>query len=153
MQHDNGKPMVRLYGPVDSHQRGGTITFNLYSPDGYLLDYRRIEELANEKHISLRTGCFCNPGAGEIAEGLTPEDMEAAIKTGKDMSLPRFVQMIQHRGNKSAGAIRISFGLASNFTDAYHFLEFVSTFRDKNNLNIGRATLDIASCRVIRDGS
>ena len=69
------------------------------------------------------------------------------------MSLPRFVKMIQHRGNKSAGAIRISFGLASNFTNAYRFLEFVSTFRDKNNMNIGRTTLDIASSRVIREGS
>jgi len=84
---------------------------------------------------------------------LNPGRHRSRKKTGKDMSLPRFVQMIQHRSNKSAGAIRISFGLASNFTDAYRFLEFVSTFRDKNNLNIGRATLDIASCRVIRDGS
>ena len=27
--------------------------------------------------ISLRTGCFCNPGAGETAEGLTEDDMRA----------------------------------------------------------------------------
>ena len=29
---------------------------------------RRIEELAGADGISVRTGCFCNPGAGEIAE-------------------------------------------------------------------------------------
>lgn len=103
--------------------------------------------------ISLRTGCFCNPGAGETAEGLTLEDMQAAFKEGDDISLPRFVQIIQHRGNKSAGAIRISVGLASNFTDVYRFLAFASTFRNKNNLNIGKVTMDIAGCRVIRDGS
>jgi len=46
----------------------------------YALDYRRIEELASAQRISLRTGCFCNPGAGagEWAEGLTADDMRAA---------------------------------------------------------------------------
>ena len=37
---------------------------NFYDPAGHLLDYRRVEELAGEQRISLRTGCFCNPGAG-----------------------------------------------------------------------------------------
>jgi hypothetical protein len=38
--------------------RGGTVAFN-HDPDGRLLDYRRIEEMAGAR-ISLRTGCFCN---------------------------------------------------------------------------------------------
>ena len=153
LRHGNGKPMVRIYGPVNMEDRGGTLTFNFYSPDQHLLDYRRIEELANEEGISLRTGCFCNPGAGETAEELTAEDMQAAFNEGEDITLPRFVKMIQHRGNKSAGAIRISVGLASNFTDVYRFLAFAATFRDKSNLNIGKVTMDIANCRVLRDGS
>ena len=44
--------------------RGGTITMNFYDPEGHLLDYRRVEEMAGAQGISLRTGCFCNPGAG-----------------------------------------------------------------------------------------
>ena len=95
LQHGNGKPMVRIYGPTDTEMRGGTVTLNFYGPDGRLLDYRRIEELANEKGISLRTGCFCNPGAGEIAEGLTTEDMMAGLNNGPDLSLPHFLQVIQ----------------------------------------------------------
>ena len=71
----------------------------------------------NQQRISLRTGCFCNPGAGEMAEGLTESDMLAAIEAGGDMTLPRFLQVIQHRGGKSAGAIRVSLGLVSNFGD------------------------------------
>ncbi len=153
LQHSNGKPMVRIYGPANTENRGGTVTLNFYGPDEHLIDYRRVEELANEKGISLRTGCFCNPGAGEIAEGLTAEDMMAGLKDGRDMSLPRFVQVIQHRGNKSAGAIRISVGLATNFADVYKFMQFAVGFRDKTNLNIGQVTFDIESCRVIRDGS
>ena len=153
LQHDNGQPLVRLYGPLDTEQRGGTITFNLYDPEERLLDYRRIEELAGTQGISLRTGCFCNPGAGELAEGLTAEDMRDGLKNSKDMTLPLFLQIIQHRGNRSAGAIRISVGLASNFTDVYRFMAFVNTFRNQTTLNIGEVTFDIVSCRVIRDGS
>jgi selenocysteine lyase/cysteine desulfurase len=153
LQHSNGKPMVRIYGPTDTKMRGGTIALNFYGPDERLLDYRRIEELANAEGISLRTGCFCNPGAGEIAEGLTAEDMLAGLNAGPDLSLPHFLQVIQHRGNKSAGAIRISVGLATNFADVYRFMHFAAGFRDKKNMNIGEVTFDIQSCRVIRDGS
>ena len=153
LTHSNGKPLIRLYGPTNTTMRGGTLTINCYDPDGYLLDYRRIEELANEEGISLRTGCFCNPGAGEAAEGLTREDMLAGLADGREMNLPRFVQVIQHRGNKSAGAIRVSLGVASNFADVYRFVQFAARFRDQTNLNIGQVTFDIESCRVIRDGS
>jgi selenocysteine lyase/cysteine desulfurase len=153
LQHSNGKPMVRIYGPTDTKMRGATVTLNFYGPDERLLDYRRIEELANAAGISLRTGCFCNPGAGEIAEGLTAEDMMAGLTSGPDLSLPHFLQVIQHRGNKSAGAIRISVGLATNFEDVYRFMHFAAGFRDQTNLNIGEVTFDIQSCRVIRDGS
>src|ERR1700722_8582756 len=71
LRHTNGRAMVRIYGPATTLSRGGTVTLNLYDPHGHLLDYRRVEELAGAENISLRTGCFCNPGAGETAEGLT----------------------------------------------------------------------------------
>ena len=38
---------------------------------------------------------------------------------------------MQHRGGKSAGAIRVSLGLASNFADAERFLQFAAGFRDQ----------------------
>lgn len=152
LRHDNGRPMVRIYGPVTTAMRGGTVTMNFYDPDGHLLDYRRIEELASDARISLRTGCFCNPGAGEAAEGLTESDVIAAAEMG-DMTLPRFLQVIQHRGGKSAGAIRVSLGVASNAADVQTFVDFAATFRNQTRLAIGAVTFDIASCRVIRDGS
>ena len=133
--------------------RGGVVTMNFYDPDGHLLDYRRIEELAGAQRISLRTGCFCNPGAGETAEGITEDDILAALDQSHDMSLPRFLQFITHRGGKSAGAIRVSVGIASNFADVQRFLEFAAAFRDQTRLSIGETSFDIESCRVIRDGS
>ena len=118
---------------------------NFYDPDGHLLDYRRIEELATRRRISLRTGCFCNPGAGETAEGLTEEDMLAGAAGGADMTLPRFMQVIQHRGGKSAGAIRVSLGIVSNFADVDRFVQFASEFRDQTRLTLGEVTFDIES--------
>ena len=153
LRHASGRHVVRIYGPATTAMRGGTITLNLYDPDGHLLDYRRIEELAAAERISLRTGCFCNPGAGEMAEGLTEEDIEAAITERGDMNLPRFLEFIQHRGGKGAGAIRISLGLVSNFSDAYTFYQFAAGFRDQTRLAIGKVTFDIESCRLIRDGA
>ena len=153
LRHSNGRHMVRIYGPVTTDMRGGTITLNLYDPEGHLVDYRRVEELASAQHISLRTGCFCNPGAGETAEGLTESDMLAGATAGDDMTLPRFMQIIQHRGGKSAGAIRTSLGLVSSFADVYRFSCFVSGFRDQTRLTLGDVTFDIETCRIVRDGA
>jgi selenocysteine lyase/cysteine desulfurase len=153
LRHANGRHMARIYGPADVSMRGGTVTMNFYDPNGHLLDYRRVEELAGLQRISLRTGCFCNPGAGETAEGLTEEDMLAGMAEGADMSLPRFLQLITHRGGKSAGAIRVSLGLASNFADVSRFLEFAAGLCNQTRLTMGEVTFDIESCRVIRDGS
>jgi selenocysteine lyase/cysteine desulfurase len=153
LRHTNGRAMVRIYGPATMQARGGTVTLNLYDPLGHLLDYRRVEELAGAENISLRTGCFCNPGAGEIAEGLTEEDMRAGFTMGADINLLSFVRLMQERGHKSAGAIRASIGLATNFADVWRFLRFIAGFRDQTRLTIGDVSFDIESCRIIRDGS
>jgi len=153
LRHTNGRHMVRIYGPATTAARGGTVTMNFYDPDGHLVDYRRVEELAGKERISLRTGCFCNPGAGEAAEGLTEDDVAAAMRESPDMTMPRFLQFITHRDGKSAGAIRVSLGLASNFADVDRFIRFAAGLRDQTRLTVGEVTFDIESCRVIRDGS
>jgi selenocysteine lyase/cysteine desulfurase len=152
-RHSNGRALVRLYGPANLSMRGGTVTLNLYDPQGLLVDYRRVEELAGESRISLRTGCFCNPGAGEMAEDLSEEDIRAGIaQLGAEINLQRFSQALQERGGKSAGAIRVSTGIASNFVDVERFLHFVAGFRDQTALTVGSVSFDIESCRVLRDG-
>lgn len=153
LKHSNGRALVRLYGPLSTDHRGGTITFNLYDPEEHLFNYRRIEELANEHGISLRTGCFCNPGASEMAEGITPDKMEIGISSVSDINLWNFMQIMQEIDNKSMGAVRVSVGLATNFADIYKFWQFLCDFRDQTNLSIGNVTFSIDSCRVVRDGS
>lgn len=91
--------------------------------------------------------------SGEMAEGLTHEDMLAGLAAGSSLTLSHFMQIIQQRGNKSAGAIRVSLGLASNFADVYRFWQFANTFRDRTNLSLGQVTFHIESCRQIRNSS
>jgi molybdenum cofactor sulfurtransferase len=153
LRHGNGRPVVRVYGPPTCEARGGTVTMNFYDPNGRLLDYRRIEELAGLDGLSLRTGCFCNPGAGETAEGLTGEDMDAAFANDPDLTLPRFLQFMHQHNGKSTGAIRVSLGLASNFADVERFLHFAAGFRDRTLDAVGALTVDDPNCRVMRDGS
>ena len=100
---------------------------NFYDRDGHLVDYRRVDELAGLQKISLRTRCFCNPGAGEWAEGPTEDDMLAGWPEGMDVTLPRFLQTMQH-GGESAGATRVSLGLVSNVADVERFVEFAASF-------------------------
>ena len=153
LRHSNGRPLVRIYGPLTTKMRGGIVTMNFYDPNGHLLDYRRVEEMAAQQRISLRTGCFCNPGAGEAAEGITADDISAALAVRADLTLPAFLQIVTERGGKSAGAIRVSLGVASNFADVDRFVRFAASLRDQTRLAIGTASFDIESCRVMRDGS
>jgi selenocysteine lyase/cysteine desulfurase len=153
LRHSNGRPMVRLYGPLGTTMRGGIVTMNFYDSSGHLLDYRRVEELAALQRISFRTGCFCNPGPGETAEGITEADIDAALAIRADLTLPLFLQFVTERGGKSVGAIRVSLGLASTFDDVERFLAFAASLRDQTRLAIGEASFDIESCRVMRDGS
>jgi len=131
LRHSNGTPLVRVYGPTTMEARGGTLTVNFYDPKDILIDHRRIDELAGREGISLRTGCFCNPGAGELAHGLTEEDMAAAFENGERMTFEQFLTVLEDRDGKSAGAVRISMGLASNFADVYKFWEFARSFIDQ----------------------
>ena len=80
--------------------------------------------------------------------------MRAGIsELGTEVNLQRFLHVMQDRGGKSAGAIRVSTGIASNFADVERFLNFVNGFRDQTVLTIGKVVFDIESCRVVRDGS
>ncbi len=47
------------------------------------------------------------------------------------MSFEQFLSVLEDRYGKSAGAVRISMGLASNFTDVHRFWEFARSFIDQ----------------------
>ena len=124
MKHSTGIPLVRVYGPTQMEGRGGAVTVNFYDKDNNALDHRFIEQQANEAGISLRTGCFCNPGAGEIALGISRVELDVCFtRPGHEERLT--VDDFRHCiDGKSSGAVRISVGMVSNFKDIQGFLAF-----------------------------
>jgi selenocysteine lyase/cysteine desulfurase len=78
--------------------------------------------------ISIRTGCFCNPGAGEGAFGLTQADWRRAAR-GQARTLDQYLDLL---GLPSGGALRASVGLASNVDAVERFIAFVElTYTDR----------------------
>jgi len=136
LHHSSGVSLARLYGPPDLRRRGGTIAFNLQDPEGRLHHFRHVETLAAQAGISLRTGCFCNPGAGEIAHGIAAQDMARCFTGTQPVSFDEFITQMREASGKTPSTVRISVGLASNVTDAQRFIRFVAGFRDRSALEV-----------------
>ena len=137
LRHANGAPLVRIYGPTSTDCRGGTIAFNLLDPTGIPFYFRSIETLANHAHISLRTGCFCNPGAGETAHNVTHDEMAGMMAENRRISYDEFFGRMLAEYGKYPGTVRVSVGLASNFADVARFVRFVQGFADQPSSRVG----------------
>ncbi len=131
LRHSNGAPMVRVFGPDTMDRRGSTIAFYLLDPAGAVYDVYRVEELAGRERISVRTGCFCNPGDGEIAHAITRDDMESCFAQPEmPVTLAECQRIIEDATGKVPNTIRVSLGIASDFTDAWRFMAFAERLRD-----------------------
>lgn len=130
MKHSTGVPLVRVYGPLTMENRGGAVAVNFADQNGRPIDHRLIEEEAGRSNISLRTGCFCNPGAGETALGISRLELDVCFtQPGHEsrLSLDDFRLCID---GKNSGAVRISIGLVTNFNDVQAFLSFARGLLD-----------------------
>ena len=111
---------VRVYGPLDTRDRGGIVAFNL-SSSGRTLEYEAVEAAACGRGIAIRGGCFCNPGASEHAFGFSAEDARACLQG--EFSVARFRACI---GGHAVGALRASLGVATTDGDVDRLIELVS---------------------------
>ena len=127
LRHGNGSPLVRLYGPLDARDRGPTVAFNVVDPDGAVWDCWQVERLANERQISLRAGCHCNPGAREAALEIEDSELEEAFAVADALAYPEFMRRSQPTRK---GVVRVSAGLASNFADVERFRNFLTELAD-----------------------
>jgi selenocysteine lyase/cysteine desulfurase len=130
LRHANGRRVVEIYGPRGTAERGGTVSFAMHDQDGVRIDDLRVEALATQAGISLRTGCFCNPGAAETAHRLSSAVMRKWFGLGAPVSYAELRDRIRREHGRLPSAIRISFGVATVFGDAYRFLCFLESFID-----------------------
>lgn len=127
MKHSTGEPLVKVYGPIDTVDRGGAVTVNFFDAQGRGIDHRSIEDGANQHNISLRTGCFCNPGAGELALGISRVELDVCFSgPGHEtrLTIDDFRDCIS---GKSNGAVRISIGTVSNYADVEGLLGYAES--------------------------
>ena len=132
LRHSDGAPIVRVFGPQGLDRRGATIALHLVAPDGRPYDVYDVEEAAAGERISVRSGCFCNPGTGEVAHGISHEQMERCFKDpSAAVTLMQCQRRIEDETGRVPNTIRISLGLASSFRDAYRFMAFAERYRDR----------------------
>jgi len=128
LAHPGGRPLARVFGPLTTDGRGGTVSFNFYGADGVAVDHRIVEARANVANISLRTGCFCNPGGGEVALGISGTELSSCFRKPEHetrLTLDDFRRCID---GKSSGAVRVSLGIVSNAADVDRFIAFAEGF-------------------------
>jgi selenocysteine lyase/cysteine desulfurase len=136
LRHPNGEPMARIYGPAGTRDRGSTVAFNLLDPDGRVVDERAVARDTAAAGISIRTGCFCNPGAVEAAFNLTRADWGRALR-GTARTTDQYLELL---GMPSGGSLRASLGLASNVDDVERLVAFVeATYRGRAASSAGLA--------------
>lgn len=131
LRHSNGQPMVEIHGPENLEMRGGTISLTVYDAEGRPFSGQVLEKLAGDAKISIRTGCFCNPGAGESAFNLPKSLMQSLFERGSGIHFIELVQIIYDARGVDVSAVRVSLGMVSNFADVYRFMSFLLGFRDK----------------------
>lgn len=115
-------PSVSLSKKELYELHGALIAFEVVDSMGSFVSCEVIEYAASLKGISLRAGCMCNPGGAASIMGM--EDMMSELKSGETK------KDIQTKwGVRAAGVTRVSFGLASNFEDAWFLIEFLKSLR------------------------
>jgi selenocysteine lyase/cysteine desulfurase len=105
LRDSDGRKLVRVYGPESTYERGGTVAFDVIDRSGSAACCDEIVRLAGADGISLRSGCFCNPGAAECA-------------LGADATLLR------------RGAVRASLGYGSSYSDIDRLGDFLKQIGD-----------------------
>ena len=131
LRHPDGSPLIRIYGPRDVTERGGTVPFNVIDPSGAVVDVPLVEARAAASRVSVRTGCFCNPGASEAARGITGDDMRRVFALGHQ---PTFDELRALLPGKALGAVRASVGIATVDRDLDRLFAVLATFADDSTV-------------------
>jgi selenocysteine lyase/cysteine desulfurase len=107
-------------------ERGAVVTFNVLDPRGRIVPAATVQAAACAARVSVRDGCFCNPGAAE------------AVGLGADAPVP--------------GAVRASLGAANDARDIERLVDVVAAVARAASASrgTGRAALSPSSRPVRR---
>ncbi|KAG8813596.1 hypothetical protein FRC17_001491 [Serendipita sp. 399] len=127
--------------------QGYVISCTFYTSSGQVIPLSHVSRLASRAGISLRTGCVCNPGGSAALRGrVIQERMEELSGLVGDSSgsenkeekgegetepveLKTICQIVG--GLSSAGVVRLSLGMASNFEDVWRVVSWAKGLLDE----------------------
>lgn len=127
LNHDNGRIIVKTFGTEKPENRGGNIIMNFFDVEGNTFPFEEIEQMANAKQISIRSGCFCNPGIDEINNCITNDEISKYFLSRDNGN---YYDMIKFLG-KMRGATRVSVGIATNKSDLDNFIALVASLKNR----------------------
>ena len=129
LRRRDGGELVKLYGPSRGSNRGATIAFNVLKADGTAFPFSEVEARAREARVSLRGGCFCNPGAAEAAFRFPVEKTGRCLKSVGEsgFSIEKFSMCLGRE--VAVGAVRASIGIPTSVRDVDRAIEVVESFR------------------------
>jgi selenocysteine lyase/cysteine desulfurase len=128
MRHPGGRPAVQLYGPRSTDLRGGTVAFNMLDAEGRVVPFGAVERAASDVGISLRGGCFCNPGAAERALDIPADASLSCLESipRGSFTLRKFAECLG--SDAAVGALRISVSVPTTEADLNRLDAFLSGF-------------------------
>lgn len=126
LRHEDGRPVARVYGPSDNRARGGTVAFNVVNRFGRVVPYQQVEQAALASGVSIRGGCFCNPGAAERAFAFPAAEFAACMERARreGFTVEGFAECLG--GSVAVGAVRASVGIATSEADIARLIGVVT---------------------------
>ena len=123
----DGSPLITIYGPGPSVDRGASVAFNIRGRESAVIPFATVVDRARDEGVSLRGGCFCNPGASEAAFGFPVAESASCLQavTESGFSIEKFAECMGP--DVPVGAVRASFGIASNRRDVERALRVVAS--------------------------
>lgn len=128
LRHRNGAPLVALYGS-DDDDHGATVAFNVLDATGDVVPYWHVEQRAREMRVSIRGGCFCNPGAAERALGIDSDALADCLRVAREQRVAFSHAWLAECLGTPVGALRISLGYGSDSTDISRGMSLVERWR------------------------
>jgi selenocysteine lyase/cysteine desulfurase len=107
--------------------RGGIVAFNVTDAAGAVVPFDDVVARAGLSRVSVRGGCFCNPGCAEAALALDAERARTCRSTQAGRFTPaRFAACM----GGPIGAVRASVGVATSAADIDRLLVVLESYRN-----------------------
>jgi molybdenum cofactor sulfurtransferase len=151
LKHSSGLSAIVIYGEwkhfsgmttTKNSMLGPTVAFNVRRSDGSYVGYNEVSKLAVlfRPAIQVRTGCFCNPGACQLALGLSDDDVVRNYKESGHVC----GDAVDIINGLPTGAVRVSFGKDSIWEDMNAVITFLEQMFVNQTNSLDKSNVDLS---------